>query len=258
MKEEQSGLKAPMRRLLLLSIICLLLVGVGLGLYFWLRGGVGKPEVSIIGASFEEASPTTVTIDVYAAIDNPNPLGATLTSLHIDIYFNRDGEWTYLATTDKENIAIGANGRTPITLPVVVEDLSAIQAVWQFLSAHGSIEFLVTGTACIKVGPISPCLPFEVITTVGAGQGQLAAANSELEQVKTAGLGFFVDNGYWPATSNDLTPTYISGVLKATYYFDTSYGWVLNAIPTATGWTGITFSPGAAGPNGTSGQWVRS
>ncbi len=161
-------MKAQHRRLLLFSIILLLLVGVGLGLYFWLRGGVGKPEVSVTGASFEEASPTTVTIDVDVAIDNPNPLGATLTSLHTDIYFNRDGEWTYLATTDKENITIGANGETPITLPIVVQNLSAIQAVWQFLSAHGSIDIQVTGTACIKVGPISPCLPFDVTTTVEA------------------------------------------------------------------------------------------
>jgi LEA14-like dessication related protein/predicted transglutaminase-like cysteine proteinase len=155
-----------MRRLLLLSIICLLLVGVGLGLYFWLRGGVGKPEVSITGASFEEASPTTVTIDVEVAIDNPNPLGATLTSLHIDIYFNRDGEWTYLAKTDTGDITIRANGRTPITLPVVVEDLGAIQAVWQFLSAQGSIDIQFRVTACIKVGPISPCISGTMERTV--------------------------------------------------------------------------------------------
>jgi hypothetical protein len=51
---------------------------------------------------------------------------------------------------------------------ILVEGLGAIQAVWQFLSAHGSIDIQVTGTACIKVGPISPCLPFKVTKTVEA------------------------------------------------------------------------------------------
>jgi prepilin-type N-terminal cleavage/methylation domain-containing protein len=85
--------------------------------------------------------------------------------------------------------------------------------------------------------------------------GNLAAANSELEQVKTGELGYFGDHGYWPSTSGDLSPNYISGTLKATYTFDTSYGWVENA--TATGWSGITFAGYVAGGNGTSGHWVR-
>lgn len=86
----------------------------------------------------------------------------------------------------------------------------------------------------------------------------LAAANSELEQVKTASLGYFGDHGYWPTTSDDLSPIYISGTLKAVYIFDTGYGWVLNAIPTVGGWTGITFQRGTAGLYGTSGHWVES
>jgi len=88
--------------------------------------------------------------------------------------------------------------------------------------------------------------------------GQLAAANSEVEQIKTAELGFFGDFGYWPTDSGDLSPTYISGTLKATYYFDELYGWAVNAtaVP-VTGWTTIVFSPGVEGPTGTHGKWVR-
>jgi prepilin-type N-terminal cleavage/methylation domain-containing protein len=87
--------------------------------------------------------------------------------------------------------------------------------------------------------------------------GQLAAANSELEQVKTAELGYFGDHGTWPNTSADLQPTYISGVLKAVYGFDAQYGWVMNGTATASGWTGITFGGAVAGSNGTSGKWAR-
>lgn len=87
--------------------------------------------------------------------------------------------------------------------------------------------------------------------------GQLAAANSELEQVKTAELGYFGDHGAWPGTSADLSPTYISGVLKAVYDFSPTYGWVMNGTATVGGWTGITFSGAVDGSNGTSGKWAR-
>ena len=89
--------------------------------------------------------------------------------------------------------------------------------------------------------------------------GQLAAANSEAEQVKTASLGYFGEFSYWPASSNCLTATgYISGTLKAVYTIDTGYGWLLNATPTGTGWSGINFTGSITGINGTHGKWVRS
>jgi prepilin-type N-terminal cleavage/methylation domain-containing protein len=87
--------------------------------------------------------------------------------------------------------------------------------------------------------------------------GNLAAANSELEQVKTAELGYFGDHGAWPNTSADLSPTYISGTLKAVYGFDTGYGWVQTGNATVGGWQGITFTGYVSGGNGTSGHWVR-
>jgi type IV pilus assembly protein PilA len=88
--------------------------------------------------------------------------------------------------------------------------------------------------------------------------GQLAAANSEVEQVKTASLGFFGDYGVWPTDSGNLTPTYISGTMKATYYFDSGYGWVLNATATpVTGWSGINWQAGKSGALGNHGKWVR-
>ena len=88
--------------------------------------------------------------------------------------------------------------------------------------------------------------------------GNLAAANSELEQVKTAELGYFGDHSAWPSTSAELSPNYISGTLKAVYTFDTTYSWVETGNATVVGgWQGITFTGYVAGGNGTSGHWVR-
>jgi len=84
----------------------------------------------------------------------------------------------------------------------------------------------------------------------------LSQANTEAEFVKTAALNFFEDHGVWPETSNNLTPTYIAGTLKAMYDIDDDYGWLLSA--TNSTWVDtITFSPGTPGQDGHHGMWVR-
>jgi len=88
--------------------------------------------------------------------------------------------------------------------------------------------------------------------------GQLAAANTEAENVKTGSLAYFAEYGVWPATSANLTPDYVSGTLKAVYTFDTDYGWLMSATPIDPGgWSGIVFQPGESGATGHHGQWVR-
>jgi type IV pilus assembly protein PilA len=88
--------------------------------------------------------------------------------------------------------------------------------------------------------------------------GQLAAANSEAEQVKTASLGFFADNGFWTTTSGNLSPQYVSGTLRAEYTFDPDYGWIIGATPTdPDGWTGIEWTGFQTGELGQHGKWTR-
>jgi len=95
--------------------------------------------------------------------------------------------------------------------------------------------------------------------------GQLSAANTEAENVKTASLGFFGEYGYWPDTSDDLTANYITGTLKAVYdisgngTLEENCGWLLDATATPTGWPDtIAFESGADGTSGSHGRWVRS
>jgi type IV pilus assembly protein PilA len=86
--------------------------------------------------------------------------------------------------------------------------------------------------------------------------GQLAAANTEAEQVKTASLGYFADHGVWPTDSTALPPEYISGTLKAVYDIDDAYGWLLSA--TNSTWSAaINFTDSESGATGHHGQWKR-
>jgi len=94
-----------------------------------------------------------------------------------------------------------------------------------------------------------------VIPNLGAFMvtGKLSAANSEVENVKTAELAYYAENDNWPTGSGQLSG-FLAGNLTGTYTFDPDYGWVLTGI----GWDGITFSGGAGGETGSHGKWTRT
>jgi type IV pilus assembly protein PilA len=123
----------------------------------------------------------------------------------------------------------GEKGFTLIELLIVVAILAIIAAV----VIPNISRFMVTGT--------------------------LSAANSEVEQVKTAALGYFAGTGNntWAWNSSTLVASgYVSGTLKADYEFDHDYGWVMSGTPTATGWKGVVFNNGTAGASGSHGTWI--
>ena len=85
--------------------------------------------------------------------------------------------------------------------------------------------------------------------------GELSAANSEAEQVKTGSLGYFGEYGVWPDDSSVLNPDYISGTLKAVYDID-DYGWLVGASNST--WSAlIEFTDYQTGADGYHGTWKR-
>jgi len=87
--------------------------------------------------------------------------------------------------------------------------------------------------------------------------GQLSAANTEAEQIKTGALGYFGEYGAWPADSAILVPNYVTGAPKATYTIDADAGWLMGV--TNSTWTSdITFQAGTPGVTGSHGKWIRT
>ena len=82
--------------------------------------------------------------------------------------------------------------------------------------------------------------------------GQLAAANSELENVKTAALAYHANSNAWPSDSDDISD-FLAGNITGYYEFDPDYGWVING----TGWSGLNWQSGTTGMKGPHGKWVR-
>jgi type IV pilus assembly protein PilA len=93
--------------------------------------------------------------------------------------------------------------------------------------------------------------------------GNVAAANTEVENVKTGALGYFATYNEWPTVSANLTNpalgTFVSGTLKADYTFDPDYGWIMTGTPADNGagtWEGVTFTGAVGGVSGMSGHWI--
>ena len=96
-----------------------------------------------------------------------------------------------------------------------------------------------------------------VIPNLGAFMitGKISAANSELENVKSASLAYYAENSVWPDTSADLSE-FLAGNTTGVYTFDTGatrYGWVIGG----TGWDELTWQTGTTGSTGGHGEWTR-
>ena len=109
-----------------------------------------------------------------------------------------------------------------------------------------------------------------VIPNLGAFMvtGRVSAANTELENVKTASLAYYADWEQWPTNSATTTPgpfsVYVAGDLKALYTFDAAtqpaedtFGWVITAVPIGDAYQGVVWVAGNTSINGDHGRWVR-
>ena len=79
------------------------------------------------------------------------------------------------------------------------------------------------------------------------GTGTLSAALGELENIRTAAVGYYGQHQYWPGDSSELGE-FVSSSPKATYVFDTATGRVAGV--TDVGWSGVSWSTD-------DGKWAR-
>ncbi len=74
------------------------------------------------------------------------------------------------------------------------------------------------------------------------GSANIAAANTEVANVKTASTSYLADNGAYPSSSDNLTSgstQYLSGTAKAKYAFHADSGNITGV--TSSQWGTITF-----------------
>lgn len=84
--------------------------------------------------------------------------------------------------------------------------------------------------------------------------GTMNAANTELENVKTASVAYYADREIWPADSSDLSD-FLNGTPNALYSFDPNTGYI-TAVTDIT-WSGISWLTPPGPPYSQHGEWAR-
>jgi prepilin-type N-terminal cleavage/methylation domain-containing protein len=112
------------------------------------------------------------------------------------------------------------------------------------------IEILiVTGILGVLTGVVTPNVASFINTS------KQNAANMELENVKTASIGYYADHQCeWPTDSTQLL-AFLSGPPHATYLFDTATGYVIDVDDVF--WSDVHWVAPPGPPYTQHGEWVK-
>lgn len=110
---------------------------------------VQDPIVSVSGIELSDVSLQTMTVNATVVIFNPNPVGAKLNKVALDVY-SMDDVQDYLGHSEQTGIDVISSGNTTVTIPVTLGNIQAIKAVTT-LVGKGSITLKVNGSAFIDI-----------------------------------------------------------------------------------------------------------
>lgn len=149
------------------------LTGIGIIVTLVLLSGcmespVKEPIVTVTDIALSDVSLQTMTVNTTVNIYNPNPVGAKLNKLAFDVYY-LDGTKNYLGHGEKTSIEVGENGNTTITIPVVIDNVQAVNAAGSLVQ-RGSIMLNVNGSAFIDIRVTSYEKRFEQSRVFQAGE----------------------------------------------------------------------------------------
>lgn len=121
---------------------------------------IQRPTVTVSDITVRGITLQTLDLDTHIIIDNPNPVGANLTRITLDIYYLENGEPKYLGHGEKYNVEVRSQGQTTVTVPVVVENQQIIRAVVE-AARRGAITIRVSGSAFMDLRVTTFEIPFE-------------------------------------------------------------------------------------------------
>lgn len=157
-----------MRRPAVTLLIAVLLFSAGCAV-----PALEEPTITLAGVTVENITREGIDLSLRLVVDNPNPVGATLTRVSFDVYFFDGGQWVFLAHGEQDGIAIRPEDETTVTVPVTVDNLRLVQAFLRALR-DGSITLRVSGTGIVDFGVATFEVPFERTLEVRPGQSRTA------------------------------------------------------------------------------------
>lgn len=124
-----------------------------------------EPTVTVENVTIENVTLQSVDLLLQVTIENPNPIGATLTRVAFDVFFLDDGQWVFLAHGERGGFSVRPRGTTTVSIPVTVDNLRLVQALLRGLS-DGTITLRVSGSGVLDYGVATFEIPFDRTTEV--------------------------------------------------------------------------------------------
>jgi len=118
------------------------------------------PNVTVKDVTFESVSLQTLNLGVQLQVENPNPVGITLSRVTFDVYYETGSGREYLGHGEQENLTFPKNETVVYTIPVEIDNLQAVKAI-PVLVRDRSLPVVVAGTATVDLKITTVDIPFE-------------------------------------------------------------------------------------------------
>lgn len=129
-----------------------------------------EPTVTVDGIGIENVTWGSVDLSLRLVVDNPNPVGATVSRVAFDAYFLEGEQAVYLAHGEREGIEIRPDGRTNVSIPVTVKNAPLVRAFLRGLQ-DGMIVLRANGSAKFDYGIATFEVPFSRTVEVRPQRG---------------------------------------------------------------------------------------
>ncbi len=129
-----------------------------------------EPTITVDEIEIENVTWESTALTLRLTVDNPNPVGATLTRVSFDVYFLENSQAVYLAHGEREGVVIGPGGETPVSIPVTVDNPPLVRVFLRVLQG-GAIMLRVNGSGTLDYGIATFEVPFNRTVEVRPEQG---------------------------------------------------------------------------------------
>ena len=160
MEAIHKGTGAGMKPLAVILLIIVLLCSAGC-----VAPLLQEPTVTVETVTVENVTLQSVDLSLQVTVENPNPIGATLTRVAFDVFFLENGQWVFLAHGERGEVSVRPQGTTTVSIPVTVDNLRLVQAFHRGLS-DGAITLRVSGSGVLDYGIATFEIPFDRTTEV--------------------------------------------------------------------------------------------
>ena len=121
---------------------------------------IRAPNVTVKDVTVESVTLQTLNLGVQLQVENPNPVGITLTRVTFDVFYETGSGREYLGHGEQENLTFPKQETVVYTIPVEIDNLQAVKAL-PTLVLERSLPVVVAGTATVDLKITKVDIPFE-------------------------------------------------------------------------------------------------